>query len=183
MLSQLQSVRGFAYRSAGDVCLSQGRYWSFVCENGVWPVLASSWRIFRYPTSSCQMLTEDTFLQRCRLYTRRLCPVPTSHHSSSNFFVHPDLHASSHVFVRCDTVRKALEQPYQGPFDVVHRNENFFNKRHSTVSIDQLKPALPDVSSESSLSRAAESKCQKVSKQPVTRSGRRVWLVKPYQAY
>ncbi|GBN24904.1 hypothetical protein AVEN_8101-1 [Araneus ventricosus] len=116
-------------------------------------------------------------------------PVSTSHHSCSNSFAHPDLRASSHIFVRCDTVRKPLEQPYQGPFEVIRRNETFFtlivNKRQSTVSIDGLNPAhvLPDVSSKSSLSKTAESKWQKVSKQPITRSGRRVRLVEPYQAY
>ncbi|GBN35002.1 hypothetical protein AVEN_183821-1 [Araneus ventricosus] len=109
---------------------------------------------FRNTTSSRHMLSEDTFLQRLRLYTRKLRPVPTSHHSSSTFFVHPDLRTSSHVFVRCDTVRKQLEQPYQGPFKVVSRNDKFFkmsiNKRQSTISIDRLKPAyvLPDISSE-----------------------------------
>ncbi|GBM67971.1 Retrovirus-related Pol polyprotein from transposon 412 [Araneus ventricosus] len=143
---------------------------------------------FRNITSSRQMLSEDTFLQRLRLYTRRLRPVPTSHHSSSTFFVHPDLRTSSYVFVRCDTVRKPLEQPYQGPFKVISRNDKFFkiniNKRQSTVSIDRLKPAyvLPDVLSENLFSKTEESKCKKVSTQPVTRSGRRVRLVEPYQA-
>ncbi|GBL72547.1 hypothetical protein AVEN_127822-1 [Araneus ventricosus] len=141
---------------------------------------------FRNTASFRQMLSEDTFLQRLRLYTRWLRPVPTSHHSSRTFFVHPDLRTSSHVFVRCDTVRKPLEQPYRGPFKVISRNDKFFkisiNKRQSTVSIDRLKPAyvLPDVSSESLFSKTEESKCKKVSTQPVTRSGRRVRLVEPY---
>ncbi|GBM58020.1 hypothetical protein AVEN_111296-1 [Araneus ventricosus] len=134
------------------------------------------------------MLSEDTFLQRLRLYTRRLRPVPTSHHSSSTFFVHPDLRTSSHVFVRCDTVRKPLEQPYQGPFKVISRNDKFFkisiNKRQSTASIDRLKPTyvLPNVLSEYIFSKTDESKCKRVSTQSVTRSGRRVRLVEPYQA-
>ncbi|GBL95250.1 hypothetical protein AVEN_37713-1 [Araneus ventricosus] len=144
---------------------------------------------FRNTTSSRQMLSEDTFLQRLRLYTRRLCPVPTSHHSSSTFFMHPDLRASLHVFVRCDTVRKPLEQPYQGPFKVISRNEKFFqisiNKRQSTVSIDRLKPTyvLSDVLSENIFAKTEESKCKKVSTQPVTRSCRRVRLVEPCQAH
>ncbi|GBM85968.1 hypothetical protein AVEN_88342-1 [Araneus ventricosus] len=127
---------------------------------------------FRNTTSSRQILSEDTFLQRLRLYTRRLRPVPTSRHSSSTFFVHPDLHTSSHVFVSCDTVRKPLEQPYQGPFKVISRNDKFFkiniNKRQSTVSIDRLKPAyvLPDVLSENLFIKTEESKCKKVSTQP-----------------
>ncbi|GBN54031.1 hypothetical protein AVEN_108663-1 [Araneus ventricosus] len=143
---------------------------------------------FRNATSSKQMLSEDTFLQRLRLYTRRLRPVPTSRHSSSTFFVQPDLRTSSHVFVRCDTVRKPLEQPYQGPFKVISRNDKFFkisiNKRQSTVSIDRLKSAyvLPDVSRENLFIKTEESKCKKVSTQPVTRSGSRVRLVEPYQA-
>ncbi|GBM47168.1 hypothetical protein AVEN_271240-1 [Araneus ventricosus] len=143
---------------------------------------------FRYITSSRQMLSEDTFLQWLRLDTRKLRPVPTSNHSSSTFFVHPDLRTSSHVFVRCDTVGKSLEQPYQGPFKVISRNDKFFkisiNKRQSTVSIDRLKPAyvLPDVLSENLFSKTEESKCKKVLTQSVTRSGRRVRLVEPYQA-
>ncbi|GBN04606.1 hypothetical protein AVEN_76910-1 [Araneus ventricosus] len=40
---------------------------------------------FSNSTSSRQMLYEDNFLQRLRLYTRRLRPVAASHHSSSTF--------------------------------------------------------------------------------------------------
>ncbi|GBM17043.1 hypothetical protein AVEN_133311-1 [Araneus ventricosus] len=144
-------------------------------------------KCFRNFTSFRQMLSEDTFLQRLGLCTRK---APSCAYLSPFIvFVHPDLRASSHVFVRCDTVKKPLEHPYQGPFKVIRRNEKFFkisvNKHQSRISIDRLKPAyvLPEVSSESSLSKTAESKCQTVSKQPVTRSGRRVRLVEPYQAY
>ncbi|GBN55375.1 hypothetical protein AVEN_46551-1, partial [Araneus ventricosus] len=81
--------------------------------------------VFRNSLSSRQTLSEDIFLQRLRPYTRRLHLVLSSHHSSSNFFVHPDLRASSHVFVHFDTVRKPLEQPYQGLFKVIRLNEEF----------------------------------------------------------
>ncbi|GBL90352.1 hypothetical protein AVEN_260525-1 [Araneus ventricosus] len=144
---------------------------------------------FRNSLSPRQTFSEEIFLQRLRLYTRRLHLVLSSHHSSRIFFAHPDLRASSHVFVHFDTVRKPLEQPYQGLFKVIRRNEEFFtlivNKRQSTISIDRSKLSyvLPDISSDSCLSKTAESKCQKVSKQPVTRYGRRVRPVESYQAY
>ncbi|GBM72644.1 hypothetical protein AVEN_117430-2-1, partial [Araneus ventricosus] len=143
---------------------------------------------FRNTISSRQMLSEDTFLQRLRLYTRRLRPVPTSHHSSSTFLCTLIFVPHPMFSVRCDTVRKPLEQPYQGPFKVISRNDKFFkisiNKRQSTVSIDRLKLVyvLPDVLSENLFSKMEESKCKQVSTQPVTRSGRRVRLVEPYQA-
>ncbi|GFS49141.1 retrovirus-related Pol polyprotein from transposon opus, partial [Nephila pilipes] len=58
-------------------------------------------------------------------------------------FVHKDLRSCSHVFVRIDRIRKALEPPYQGPYRVVERSENFFtlSMKNVNISIDHLKPA------------------------------------------
>ncbi|GBM03187.1 hypothetical protein AVEN_70605-1 [Araneus ventricosus] len=85
------------------------------------PVLVSSWRVLQ----KFHALTEEIFLQRLRLHTRKFRLVPTSHHSHSDVFVQPDLRTSTHVFVHSDTIRKPLEQPYQGPFKVIHKKKKF----------------------------------------------------------
>ncbi|CAH8632587.1 unnamed protein product [Schistosoma mattheei] len=59
-----------------------------------------------------------------------------------------ELSTCSHVFVRVDSVRKPLQQPYEGPFHVIARHEKTFKvDRHGRVeivSIDRLKPAHVD---------------------------------------
>ncbi|VDO82173.1 unnamed protein product [Schistosoma margrebowiei] len=59
-----------------------------------------------------------------------------------------ELYTCSHVFIRVDSVRKPLQQPYEGPFHVVARHEKTFKvDRHGRVelvSIDRLKPAHVD---------------------------------------
>ncbi|VDO82754.1 unnamed protein product [Schistosoma margrebowiei] len=59
-----------------------------------------------------------------------------------------ELSACSHVFIRVDSVRKPLQQPYEGSFHVIARHEKTFEvDRHGRVevaSIDRLKPAHVD---------------------------------------
>ncbi len=65
-----------------------------------------------------------------------------------NFSVHKELSTCTHVFVRCDAVRKPLQPPYDGPFKVIDRKEKYFildfGGRKNTVAIDRLKPAYLD---------------------------------------
>ncbi|XP_064486150.1 uncharacterized protein LOC135398695 [Ornithodoros turicata] len=56
------------------------------------------------------------------------------------------LSTATHVFVRRDAVRKALQPPYSGPHLVISRSSKHFtlnvNGKSDTVSIDRLKPAF-----------------------------------------
>ncbi|UYV65868.1 hypothetical protein LAZ67_3005763 [Cordylochernes scorpioides] len=67
------------------------------------------------------------------------------HHSKTKVFVHKDLKTCSHVFLRTDRVKKALEPPYEGPFQVLRREEKYFiikiKNKEVSVSKDRLKPA------------------------------------------
>ncbi|GFV66539.1 transposon Ty3-I Gag-Pol polyprotein [Trichonephila clavipes] len=64
----------------------------------------------------------------CRLYGRPEANKKSSPPKKKNqkIFVHKDLKSCTHVFVRVDRVRKALEPPYDGPFPVKERYEKYF---------------------------------------------------------
>ena len=57
-----------------------------------------------------------------------------------------DLSTCTHVFVRVDSVRPALQHPYDGPYRVISRQTKYFtvekSGRQDTISIDRLKPAF-----------------------------------------
>lgn len=61
-------------------------------------------------------------------------------------FVHDELHKCSHVFIRNDAHRTPLVPTYDGPYQVIKREQKYFtiqvNKRIANISIDRLKPAF-----------------------------------------
>jgi hypothetical protein len=75
----------------------------------------------------------------------RLRPVPAARHTSPNTFVYKDLHDCTHVFLRQDATRRALEPPYTGPYQVFSRREEtlqlLVSGKPVTVSADRIKPA------------------------------------------
>ena len=66
-------------------------------------------------------------------------------HSPPSTYIPSDLKHCSQVWLRVDRVRKSLEAPYTGPFEVITRYPKFFvlnlPRGHTSVSIDRLKPA------------------------------------------
>lgn len=78
-------------------------------------------------------------------YMGALKPVKSSTKSNQKFFVNKDQNSCSHVFLRIDRVKKALEPPYEGPIPVLNKNEKYFTVknrgREVNISIDRLKPA------------------------------------------
>ncbi|GFX08262.1 retrovirus-related Pol polyprotein from transposon 412 [Trichonephila clavipes] len=74
-----------------------------------------------------------------------LKPTKSSPPKNQKIFVHKDLKSCTHVFVRVDRVRKALEPPYNGPFPVKERYEKYFTltikNKPVNISVDRLKPA------------------------------------------
>ncbi|XP_046684436.1 uncharacterized protein LOC124370188 [Homalodisca vitripennis] len=89
---------------------------------------------------------------RLQRQTSRLQPVSGSAHSKPQTFVFQKLSTCTHVFLRDDTVRRALQPPYSGPHKVLSRDDKTMTiqiaDRSSKVSIDRVKPAyiLPDPS-------------------------------------
>ncbi|GFT42631.1 retrovirus-related Pol polyprotein from transposon 412 [Nephila pilipes] len=88
-------------------------------------------------------LEPDTFTGELRKQIEKLKPVKNRCKRKQNIFSHKDLKLCSHVSVRVDRVKKALECPYEGPFPVIARNDKYYtlkNKRKDiNVSVDRLK--------------------------------------------
>ncbi|KAJ8046831.1 hypothetical protein HOLleu_05637 [Holothuria leucospilota] len=82
-----------------------------------------------------------------RLKSAMTSLIPTSPRVPTNRTTHvnTNLNTCTHVFIRRDAVRKPLQPPYDGPFQVLERNDKVFkldvNGRHETLSIDRLKAA------------------------------------------
>lgn len=86
------------------------------------------------------------FVEDFRQYMRQLKPIPVAHHNKKRPFRFKDLHSCSHVFLRCDTVKKPLERPYTGLFKILNRDSDqvftleIHGKPHP-VSVERLKSA------------------------------------------
>ena len=66
-------------------------------------------------------------------------------HTTPSSYIHKDLFSTPNVWMRTDRVRRSLEAPYTGPYQVLERNQKYFvlelPQGKTTVSIDRLKPA------------------------------------------
>jgi hypothetical protein len=78
------------------------------------------------PVDPAHLITE------LRQHMARLRPVSAARHASPATFVHNDLEKCTHVFLRRDTTRRALEPPIQ---------RLLVRGSPVTVSIDKVKPA------------------------------------------
>ncbi|GFT77528.1 pol polyprotein [Nephila pilipes] len=64
--------------------------------------------------------------EQLRHYMQQLKPKPIVSHAKQAVFVHKDLKARTHVFVRRDSVRRSLQAPYDEPFLVLKRSDKRF---------------------------------------------------------
>ncbi|GBM92792.1 hypothetical protein AVEN_117489-1 [Araneus ventricosus] len=131
----------------------------------------------------------STFVGKLKEVMQRLLPHKTQHHGQRSVFVSKDLSSCSHVFLRTDALRKGLQSPYEGPFQVLDRHEKLFkinkNGKELTVNIDRVKPAyvlrdcdstrLPASEPPTPQENLQEDRTARTSRpETVTRSGRRV---------
>ncbi|BHF65278.1 Era Like 12S Mitochondrial RRNA Chaperone 1 [Sparganum proliferum] len=99
------------------------------------------------PTPRVAVEDPTNLLHRLRQFLRTLSPVPPRP-SVSESYLEKDLATCSHVYLRCDRVRRPLEPPYDGPFRVISRGTKNFRiqcgTREEVVSVDRLKATVPD---------------------------------------
>ncbi|GFU62025.1 hypothetical protein TNCV_717511 [Trichonephila clavipes] len=67
----------------------------------------------------------QNFVAKLQQHMAELKPLKSPSNRKQNIFVHKDLKSCSHVFLRIDRVKKALEPPYEGPY-TVQKNETEF---------------------------------------------------------
>ncbi|GFT68640.1 retrovirus-related Pol polyprotein from transposon opus [Trichonephila clavipes] len=60
----------------------------------------------------------QNFVAELQQHMAELKPLKSPSNRKQNIFVHKDLKSCSHVFIRIDRVKKALEPPYEGPYTV-----------------------------------------------------------------
>lgn len=122
------------------------------------------------------------FVQKLQTQMANLRPTPTARHAKPDTFVFKDLKTCSHAFLRDDTVRASLQQPYTGPHKVIERGDKIFTLlvkgKNVNVTIDRLKPAYvisgEPVTNPTTRIKAAEPQQKKVevkkgTSEPVTR--------------
>jgi hypothetical protein len=81
-------------------------------------------------------------ISELRQHMACLRPVPAERHGFPGTFVHGDLEDCTHIFLRQDTTRQALELPYSEPYQVLSRREKTLQLLVSvTVSTDRVKSA------------------------------------------
>lgn len=87
-----------------------------------------------------------TFADQLRQHFHSLRPIHGSRHGQKPTFVYKDLATCTHVLVRRHSVKRPLQQPYDGPYKVIKRGDKTFTaligNRIVTVSIERLKPAF-----------------------------------------
>lgn len=83
----------------------------------------------------------STFVNQLRNFMQGVRAVAAVHHGNKNVFVHPELNSCTHIFLRDNAVRKPLQQPYTGPYEVVQRSDKTVtfvrNGRMTTVNVDE----------------------------------------------
>nr|VZI16937.1 unnamed protein product [Spirometra erinaceieuropaei] len=99
------------------------------------------------PTPQGAVEDPTNLLHRLRQFMRTLSLVP-SMSSASPSYLEKDLATCSHVYLRCDRVRRPLEPAYDGPFRVLSRGPKTFriqrDNREEVVSVDCLKAAVSE---------------------------------------
>lgn len=103
-----------------------------------------------FHSSDKQKLDPISYVDNLKAIMQQLKPPAVRSHTLKPCYVSHDLNSCTHVFVRHDAVKTPLQQPYDGPFKVIKRQDKHFTLevkgKNSVVSIDRLKPAYLETS-------------------------------------
>ena len=95
-------------------------------------------------TTSRDSVEPSSYVSTLKSSMQHLQATPTRP-AQRSVYISPALSTCTHVFIRHDATRRPLQQPYNGPYKVLKREDKHFvvdiNGRHDTVSLDRLKPA------------------------------------------
>lgn len=96
-----------------------------------------------------QQMPANEFVKEFTTAMHQIQPTAVQHHNTAfRPFISLDLANATHVFIRDDSVKPSLKQPYDGPFEIKARKEKYFDVlrrgKDVKISIDRLKPAFID---------------------------------------
>ncbi|XP_026467882.1 uncharacterized protein LOC113371475 [Ctenocephalides felis] len=82
-------------------------------------------------------------------HSRIICalkPTPTAHHNKGKMFILKDMGICTHVLLKADHVRKPLEPPCSGPYEILERvTDRIYKLRingtEKNFTVERLKPA------------------------------------------
>lgn len=84
------------------------------------------------------------FIDRLRIHMNKLRPVPASQHSRSTPFIFKDLETCTFIMLRDDSLWKAFQPPYSGPYRILQRLGKVFvlriGNKDVRLSVDRIKP-------------------------------------------
>jgi len=108
---------------------------------------------FFTPSTTDSLPDPSNFIHQLKTHFQTVRPTaPRIHQGPSH--ISDGLSTATHVFIRCDGVRKPLQPPNDGPYPIVKRTDKHFtialNGRNDTVSIKRLKPAHLDTDNSNS---------------------------------
>ena len=139
---------------------------------------------FFHNSDNAELDDPSSYAARLRVTMQKLQATPVHSQPQRKVHVCKELPSCTHVFVRNDTVRKPLQQPYTGPYRVLQRSDKHytvdFNGRNEVISLDRLKPAHMEHSTTADVDDEATplppSTLEESSRptQQITRSGRHV---------
>lgn len=82
------------------------------------------------------------FVQYLWNHLQTVCPKPTAHYHEKKIFLFKDLVTCSHIFVRVNNTKRPLQPSYEGPYQVLARDDKISIKGQlTTIFIDRVKPA------------------------------------------
>ncbi|XP_046806629.1 uncharacterized protein LOC124419853 [Lucilia cuprina] len=143
---------------------------------------------FLTDTKSRKVVSQSDFVNDLRSGMQSIRPQQTSNHAKRTPFIENYLSTSPAVFVRTDAVRRPLQQPYEGPFEVIKRFDKFYkinmNGKPVNVSIDRLKAAFNCIEQPQPDTTLTSEEPATTSEEPAaytTASGRRVRFRVPWE--
>jgi transposase InsO family protein len=96
-------------------------------------------------SSASHELDPQNFAKDLRRHFNDLRPVDGTRHGGKKPFIFKELNTCTHVFVRTDISKGALDPPYSGPYPIISRTDKtaviHVRGADVTVSMDRLKPA------------------------------------------
>lgn len=104
-----------------------------------------------------QNFNNSEFLDKIKKYFNNFKSNISHHNNLMKVYIPKHLEKCQYVFVRKDTNKFGLCYPYEGPFEVLHKNAKYFklkmNNLVKNVSIDRIKPAFVESEPLSTITR------------------------------